>query len=283
MKKIATIGFFDGVHRGHRFLFAQLHELAKLHHLVPVIYTFEQHPKQFLTGISPSLLTTTEERIALLQQYAEVRVLKFSDVQQLTAEQFMRYIHEQDDVYMLLMGYDHCFGSDRVKGFSEYVKIANRVGIHVERAHECLVDGVPVSSSRIRKLLNEGQIEQVNRLLGYGYTLNGEVVRGNGIGNQIGYPTANVSFSPERKLPLSGVYAATVKCNEIDYPAIVNIGTNPTVGNSQISVEAHLIDFQSDIYGEVVSVSFDRFIRPEKKFTSLKTLQQQIDQDIRSL
>jgi riboflavin kinase/FMN adenylyltransferase len=204
-------------------------------------------------------------------------------VQQLTAEQFMRYIHEQDDVYMLLMGYDHCFGSDRVKGFSEYVKIANRVGVHVERAHECLVDGVPVSSSRIRKLLNEGQIEQVNRLLGYGYTLNGEVVRGNGIGNQIGYPTANVSFSPERKLPLSGVYAATVKCNEVDYPAVVNVGTNPTVGNSQISVEAHLIDFQSDIYGEVVSVSFDRFIRPEKKFTSLVTLQEQIDQDIRSL
>lgn len=283
MHKIATIGFFDGVHRGHHFLFAQLLEHAKLHNLSPIIYTFVQHPKLVLTGKQPSLLTSTHERKYLLEQCAEVRMLNFAEVQHLTAEQFMRYISEKDNVQMLLMGYDHCFGSDRVKGFSEYAKIANRVGLHIERAHECLVDGIPVSSSRVRKLLDEGQMEQVNRLLGYKYTLTGKVVRGNSIGNQIGYPTANISYSPERKLPLLGVYAATVKLDGVEFPAVVNIGHNPTVGNLQISVEAHLIDFQGDLYGKCIAVSFRSFIRPERKFTSLEKLQLQIKKDIQSL
>ena len=283
MPKIATIGFFDGVHRGHRFLFAQLHEHAKHHQLTPAIYTFDRHPKELLTGQAPAMLTTHDERKALLQNYGEVHFLDFAAVQQLTAEQFMCYLKEQEGVETLLMGYDHHFGSDRLKGFHEYEKIAHKLGLHIERAHECLVDGVPVSSSRIRKLLDEGQMEQVNRLLGYKYTLTGEVVRGNSIGNQIGYPTANISYSPERKLPLLGVYAATVKLDGVEFPAVVNIGHNPTVGNLQISVEAHLIDFQGDLYGKCIAVSFRSFIRPERKFTSLEKLQLQIKKDIQSL
>ena len=169
MPRIATIGFFDGVHRGHRFLFAQLHEHAKHHHLSPAIYTFDRHPKELLTGQAPAMLTTNDERRALLQNYGEVHFLDFAAVQHLTAEQFMRYLHEQEDVQVLLIGYDHHFGSDRLKGFHEYEKIAHKIGLHVERAHECLVDSLPVSSSRIRKLLAASQIDQVNRLLGYLY------------------------------------------------------------------------------------------------------------------
>jgi riboflavin kinase/FMN adenylyltransferase len=283
MSKIATIGFFDGVHRGHRFLFAQLQEQARQHDLSPVIYTFKQHPKLILTGQSPAMLTTMDERLGLLETFAQVSALDFASVQHLTAEQFMHYLFVEEDVRILLMGYDHSFGSDRLKGFSEYEKIARKIGLRVLRAHECLVDGLDVSSTRIRKLLNEGNIHQANRLLGYTYTLKGLVEHGNGIGNQIGFPTANISLSNNKKLPMSGVYAACVKIDEASYKAVVNIGTNPTVGNERLTVEVHILDYQDDLYGCEIEVAFVDFIREERKFDSLQALQEQIAKDVASL
>ena len=281
--RIATIGFFDGVHRGHRFLFAQLKELAHEHDLEPLIFTFDRHPREVLTGVSPAMLTTSMERQHLLALHAEVRVLDFADVQTLTAEQFMQYLHEQENVDILLMGYDHRFGSDQLKGFSEYEKIARRVGMRVERAHECLVDGLPVSSTRIRKLLHEGQMKEVNRLLGYKYSLSGVVEHGNGIGRQIGFPTANIRIQSNKLLPMSGVYSAQALVDGKSIVAIVNVGNNPTVGNDKISVESHLIDFYGDLYSKEVVVNFDLFIRSEKKFASLNELQEQIAKDLLQL
>ena len=289
MPKIATIGFFDGVHRGHRFLFAQLNELAHERHLEPLIFTFDRHPKEVLTGVCPPMLTTYEERQHLLAHHAQVRVLPFADVQGLTAEQFMRYLKEQEQVEVLLMGYDHCFGSDQLKGFSEYEKVARRVGLHVERAHECLVDSLPVSSTRIRKLLREGQVKQVNRLLGYDYSLSGIVEHGNGIGAQLGFPTANICIQSDKLLPMSGVYMAKaqmVNDGETDailYATVVNIGNNPTVGNDYVTVEAHLIDYQGDLYEKTLMIAFCDFLRKEKKFASLADLREQIAEDVQSL
>ena len=281
--RIATIGFFDGVHRGHRFLFAQLKELAHEHDLEPLIFTFDRHPREVLTGVSPAMLTTSMERQHLLALHAEVRVLDFADVQTLTAEQFMQYLHEQENVDILLMGYDHRFGSDQLKGFSEYEKVARRVGMRVERAHECLVDGLPVSSTWIRKLLHEGQMKEVNRLLGYNYSLSGVVEHGNGIGRQIGFPTANIRIQSNKLLPMSGVYSAQALVDGKSIVAIVNVGNNPTVGNDKISVESHLIDFYGDLYSKEVVLNFDLFIRSEKKFASLNELQEQIAKDLLQL
>lgn len=281
--RIATIGFFDGVHRGHRFLFAQLKELAHEHDLEPLIFTFDRHPREVLTGVSPAMLTTSMERQHLLALHAEVRVLDFADVQTLTAEQFMLYLHEQENVDILLMGYDHRFGSDQLKGFSEYEKVARRVGMLVERAHECLVDGLPVSSTRIRKLLHEGQMKEVNRLLGYKYSLSGVVEHGNGIGRQIGFPTANIRIQSNKLLPMSGVYSAQALVDGKSIVAIVNVGNNPTVGNDKISVESHLIDFYGNLYSKEVVLNFDLFIRSEKKFASLNELQEQIAKDLLQL
>ena len=301
MSKIATIGFFDGVHRGHRFLFAQLHEHAKHHQLTPAIYTFDRHPKELLTGQAPAMLTTHDERRALLQNYGEVHFLDFSAVQQLTAEQFMYYLKEHEGVETLLMGYDHHFGSDRLKGFHEYEKIAHKVGLHIERAHECLVDGVPVSSSRIRKLLAAAQIDQVNRLLGYTYRISGVVEHGNAIGATLGFPTANIRLNSAKQLPASGVYAVEVhlqaqqsSSNAIfersdlqgvprrstPYKGVANIGTNPTVGNDHLSWEVHLLDFQGDLYDQSLTISFLSFLREERKFDSLEELKNQITADI---
>ncbi len=280
MSKIATIGFFDGVHRGHRFLFAQLHELAHEHHLEPLIFTFDRHPKELLTGVCPPMLTTYEERQQLLALHAEVRVLPFADVQRLTAEQFMCYLKEQEGVETLLMGYDHCFGSDQLKGFSEYEKVARRVGLHVERAHECLVDSLPVSSSRIRKLLAAKCIEQVNRLLGYKYSISGVVEHGNAIGTKLGFPTANICLNSSKQLPPSGVYAVLANVDGVEYKALANIGTNPTVGNDYLSLEVHLLDFNGDLYDKQLTISFLSFLRAEKKFSSLSELQSQIAEDV---
>ena len=304
MHRIATIGFFDGVHRGHRFLFAQLHEHAKHHQLTPAIYTFDRHPKELLIGQAPAMLTTHEERKALLQNYGEVHFLDFAAVQQLTAEQFMCYLKGQEGVETLLMGYDHHFGSDRLKGFHEYEKIAHKVGLHIERAHECLVDGVPVSSSRIRKLMAAAQIDQVNRLLGYTYSVSGVVEHGNAIGTKLGFPTANIRLDSAKQLPASGVYAVEVHLQaqrssscaifersdlqgvphrSAPYKGVANIGTNPTVGNDHLSLEVHLLDFQGDLYDLPLTISFLSFLREEKKFESLEELKNQIIIDIQSL
>ena len=280
MSKIATIGFFDGVHRGHRFLFAQLQEHAKLLHLSPVIYTFSEHPKQLLTGQSPAMLTTNAERETLLRAYGEVCFLDFSAVQHLTAEQFMRYLHDEQDVDALLIGYDHHFGSDRLKGFAEYEKIARTIGLHVERAHECLVDSLPVSSSRIRKLLAAAQIDQVNRLLGYTYSISGVVEHGNAIGTTLGFPTANIRLNSAKQLPASGVYSVVAHVNGVEYKALANIGTNPTVGNDHLSLEVHLLDFHGDLYDQSLTISFFSFLREERKFDSLEELKNQITADI---
>ena len=283
MPKIATIGFFDGVHRGHRFLFAQLHEHAKHYQLTPAIFTFDRHPKELLTGQAPAMLTTHDERKALLQKYGEVHFLDFAAVQQLTAEQFMCYLKEHEDVEALLIGYDHHFGSDRLKGFHEYEKIAQKVGLHVERAHECLVDGVPVSSSRIRKLMAAAQIDQVNRLLGYTYSVTGVVEHGNAIGAKLGFPTANIRLNSAKQLPACGVYSVVALVNGVEYRALANIGTNPTVGNDHLSLEVHLLDFQGDLYDQSLVIAFHRFLRHEQKFASLSALKEQIINDIQQL
>ena len=282
-KKIATIGFFDGVQRGHRFLFAQLNELAHERGLQPVIYTFRQHPRLALTGQCPPMLSTLAEREQWLKQYAEVKMLDFADVQHFTAEAFMRWLHEQENVDTLLMGYDHRFGSDGLKDFHAHERIARKIGLHALRAHECLVDALPVSSTRIRKLLHEGQIHQVNRLLGYDYSLTGVVVHGNGIGNQIGFPTANIQIDTTKQLPVSGVYTAHTQIDNRVYPALVNIGNNPTVGNAHISVEAHIVGYQGNLYGQTLSIALREYLRPEQKFASLAELQQQIEKDVQSL
>ena len=280
MPKIATIGFFDGVHRGHRFLFAQLQEQARLLNLSPAIYTFREHPKQDLTGEAPAMLTTYTEREERLRTYGEVHFLDFAQVRHLTAEQFMRYLHEEQGVDVLLMGYDHHFGSDRLKGFSEYEHVGKQIGLRILRAFECLVDSLPVSSSRIRKLLAAARIDQVNRLLGYTYSISGVVEHGNAIGATLGFPTANIRLNSYKQLPASGVYAVSANLDGVEYKALANIGTNPTVGNDHVSLEVHLLDFQGDLYDKQLTISFLSFLREERRFDSLEELKQQITADI---
>ena len=226
------------------------------------------------------MLTTYTEREERLRTYGEVHFLDFAQVRHLTAAQFMRYLHEEQGVDVLLMGYDHHFGSDRLKGFSEYEHVGKQIGLRILRAFECLVDSLPVSSSRIRKLLAAARIDQVNRLLGYTYSISGVVEHGNAIGATLGFPTANIRLNSYKQLPASGVYAVSANLDGVEYKALANIGTNPTVGNDHVSLEVHLLDFQGDLYDKQLTISFLSFLREERRFDSLEELKQQITADI---
>ncbi len=304
--RIATIGFFDGVHVGHRYVFAQLREEATKRGLRPTIVTFRQHPREVLEdGYHPQLLTTLAEREELLREQLgtdsnaaeqDLIVLDFSEVYRLTAEQFMLLLHEQYGVEAIVMGYDHRFGCDRLCDRQDYIEAGQKTGVEVITLAQYrpqvsfAEDGLPqhVSSTEVRALLQEGKVEEANELLGYAYRMTGEVIHGNEIGKRIGFPTANLSVAEGKLIPLSGVYAAEVQ--EIDdrtvyFPAVVNIGNNPTVGNTHQTIEVHILTLEpnTDLYGKTLRLALTKRLRNEQRFDTLDELQIQIQKDIEGI
>lgn len=276
MRYAATIGFFDGVHVGHQFLIEQLKQIAGSEGLGTAIVTFSSHPKLVLQGTSPCLLTTYEERVEHLKSMGlnEIFCFDFSLVQEMKAKEFMQLLHERCDIDLLIMGYDHRFGSDCLSDFDDYKRQGAALGLGV-RQIACAEVG-NISSTKIRHALEEGRVEDANRMLGYVYSLTGKVVHGRGIGTKLGFPTANLEIAKDKLIPCSGVYSALVGQNK----AILNIGTNPTVDGEDITVEVHLIDCSEDLYGQTLSVELIRYLRTEKKFATLDELKWQIQQDI---
>lgn len=278
MSKIATIGFFDGVHKGHRYLFKQLDKMAAERGLVPLVVTFEEHPRSVLqSDYLPQLLTTTDERRALLSAYGEVIMLPFADVQALTAAQFMEILHTQYDVTVLLMGYDHRFGSDRLRRPQDYRRIGAQYGIEVLTMSEFTDGEWHVSSSEIRTALESGNIALANELLGRPYALRGTVVHGKGLGRTIGFPTANIQPLSELTIvPKPGVYEVEVQGEGVQAKGMCNIDTNRTI-------EVHIPSFQGDLYGDTLKVRFVRFLREEKQMNGLDDLRRQLTEDLASI
>lgn len=279
MLKIATIGFFDGVHKGHQFLFDHLRTFASERGLAPLIVTMDRHPRAVLQAdYIPHLLTSTEEREKILSQYGEVLMLPFEDVQPLTAEQFMTRLHDEYEVSVLLMGYDHRFGSDRLEHPQDYRRIGAQCGVEVITMPEYTEGEWHVSSTEIRQALETGNIVVANELLGRPYALRGTVVHGKGLGRTIGFPTANiVPLDPYKIVPKCGVYMARVDTPTMDNaPAFVNIDVHGVI-------EAHIPSFKGDLYGQVLKIRFVRFLREEKQFDSLEQVKEQIRDDVDSI
>lgn len=279
MLKIATIGFFDGVHKGHQFLFDHLRTFASERGLAPLIVTMDRHPRAVLQAdYIPHLLTSTEEREKILSQYGEVLMLPFEDVQPLTAEQFMTRLHDEYEVSVLLMGYDHRFGSDRLERPQDYRRIGAQCGVEVITMPEYTEGEWHVSSTEIRQALETGNIVVANELLGRPYALRGTVVHGKGLGRTIGFPTANiVPLDPYKIVPKCGVYMARVDTPTMDNaPAFVNIDVRGVI-------EAHIPSFKGDLYDQVLKIRFVRFLREEKQFDSLEQVKEQIKDDVDSI
>lgn len=282
----ATIGVFDGVHRGHQFMIDSLTTMAHAQGRQSLVITFDRHPRQVVhADYVPQLITTTDEKLQLLHATAadRIEVLHFdTEMAQLSAYEFMRQVlHEKYGVAMLLTGYDNRFGHNRAEGFDDYVRYGEEMGMKVLQNTPIDIDGLRVSSSLIRRLLAEGNILEANNCLGHPYSITGSVAHGFQEGRRIGFPTANiVPESAEKLVPGNGVYATRVSVEGGEWmPAMLNIGTNPTFQRQQTTIEAHIIGFEGDIYGRKVRVEFGRKLRDEQRFESVEALQKQLEAD----
>ena len=283
---VATIGFFDGVHRGHCFLIEQVKELAAERGLASCLISFPVHPRKVMQAdYQPQLLSTYEEkRTRLLRTGVDHCVmLPFTrEMSQLSAYDFMKSVlRNQLNVRVLVVGYDHRFGHNRCEGFADYVRYGEELGMDVVQAKACVLDGINVSSSFIRKFLLQGDVRSANKCLGYDYRLEGRVVDGFKVGRTLGFPTANVLESdPDKLIPANGVYAVWVELSGKKYKGMLNIGVRPTVGNdSSRSVEVHILQFSGDIYRHAIGMEFVERIRDEQRFENLSDLSAQLEKD----
>lgn len=278
---IAAVGTFDGLHKGHQAVLDAVAERAIRRDGVGFIISFDRHP---LTLVNPSrapkALLTEEKKIRRLKEKGlTTEIFKFdNELKSLTASQWLKLLKEKLGIDEIILGYDNTFGSDGVDlSVEDYKKIASSLGMEIRVAP--YVEGA--SSSEVRKLISKGEIEKANEILGYPYTLEGEVGNGKHIGRTLGFPTANLSPDPSLVMPGQGVYAAAALLPSGEkVAAMVNIGVNPTVGKIvQPSIEAHLIGWEGNLYGCKLELIFLKRLRDEMKFASLSELGNQLEKD----
>ena len=284
---VATIGFFDGVHRGHQFLIANVMEEARKAGLQSLVITFDRHPRQVLSqNYQPRLLTTLERKLQLLSLTGvdNVAVLHFTkEMAALSARDFMQQIlHDKLNVRELIIGYDNRFGHNRTEGFDDYVGYGKEMGIKVMQSTPFSVGDIKVSSSLTRSFLEGGEVEMAARCLGRPYELSGTVVKGFQQGRKLGFPTANLDTGDSGLLiPKGGVYAvkASIDDHQRLMPAMMDIGTRPTYGGTKLSLETNIFNFHGCLYGKPLSVQFIKRIRDDIKFDSIESLAAQIRKD----
>ena len=290
LKSVATIGVFDGVHAGHQQVINRVVSDAKFHHLASMVITFDRHPRQlFDPQFRPQLLTTQQEKEQEIERLGVdfLVVLPFTkEMAALSARDFMAQIlKERLNVKMLQVGYDNRFGHDSTEGIDDYRRYGDELGIMVYKGIRLDFQGysVPVCSSNIRSLIaEEGEVDTANMFLGRNYELSGKVMPGEHIGHQLGFPTANLEpDDPFKVIPASGVYGvwAIVGDSQKPLPAMMNIGTRPTFDGRNRTLEVNIFDFDGDLYGQTVRISFLFRLREERKFESPEALVAQLQKD----
>lgn len=276
-----AIGTFDGVHKGHLAVIEKLKEVAAERDIDPVAITFDRHPLALIApDRAPSALTSTEKKCELLRRAGVLALIMDFDeeMRETTARDWMLHLRDNNKVQALVVGYDNTFGSDGVNySIADYKRIGAELGIEVVEAP--FIEGI--SSSKIRKSLIAGDVEKAAEMLGRFYTLSGIVVAGNKLGRTIGFPTANIQVTPGLTIPANGVYAAIAFLPDGQRrQAIVNIGTRPTVRRGdERTVEAHVIGYSGDLYGQHISIALCHRLRDEKRFNSIEALRAQIEKD----
>lgn len=277
---IVTIGTFDGVHRGHQKIIQRLREIRSEHGGEITILTFDPHPRKVLfpDQTDLKLITTTAEKCELLRQFGVDNVIVYPFTKEFSKLQAGEYIEsilvKGLHTEMLVIGYDHRFGSNREGNIDTLRAISGTTGFKIEEIPAQDIDHINVSSTRIRKAIEEGDMDTANQFLGYTFFIQGTVVKGKQLGRTIGYPTANIRVEDRDKiLPRMGVYAVYVEVLGKRYKGMLNVGTNPTTDTDHnIKVEVNIFDFDRDIYDETIRVEFVKRTRDELKFKGLEEL-----------
>ena len=286
-KTVVTIGTYDGLHLAHRQVINKVTQLAKEKGLRSFIVTFEPHPQEVLKNKTPDirLLTAIDEKLRLFEKAGveNVLVIKFTEEFSRTeaGEFYEKYIYGGIGLSDLVIGYDHLFGRNREGSFETLKALGSELGFDIHRVDEIDIDGKPVSSTRIRHALAEGNIEEANKLLGYEYGFDGIVVEGDKVGRTIGYPTINLKPVKENKvMPKEGIYCVRVIYKGDEFYGMMYHGFRPTLSEGiKRALEVHIFDFEKMVYGEEFTVNFLKRLRGDKKFSSKEELIAQIDKD----
>ncbi len=284
---IVTIGTFDGVHLGHQAVFKQMVDKARQIGGETVVITFFPHPR---IVISPNdnrlrLITSQEDKIEHLRRsnIDNLIIINFTkEFSHTSSEDFIKdYVVRYIQPAILVIGYDHHFGSNRSGDFDTLSKLGMEFHFAVEKINEQDIEDITISSTKIRSALQQGDIKLANKLLGYSYSTSGIVTHGDSIGRTLGFPTANISIKPEYQLiEKTGVYATIAKVDGKDYPSMTYIGRRPTISNGlPTSTETYIMDFDGDLYGKEIRVTFVDRVRDEMIFDNLERLKSQIQED----
>ncbi|MFW0736570.1 bifunctional riboflavin kinase/FAD synthetase [Flavobacterium sp. T12S277] len=284
-KTILTLGTFDGVHIGHKKILERITQNTENGKYESLVLTFFPHPRMVLQEKSEiKLLNTIAEKSKLLEATGieNLVIHPFNEsFSRLTAEEFVHSILvDQFHIQKIIIGHDHRFGRNRTANIDDLIAFGHEYGFEVEQISAQEIQDVSVSSTKIRKALNEGNMALTNDYLGYSYFLSGEVVQGKQLGRTIGFPTANLHIDEDYKLiPKAGVYVVKALIDQEEVSGMMNIGFNPTVNGQKQTIEVHLFDFDADLYGKKIQVSLLQYLREEQKFGSVDLLKEQLNQD----
>ncbi|MHB1106638.1 MAG: bifunctional riboflavin kinase/FAD synthetase [Lutibacter sp.] len=284
-KTFVTIGTFDGVHIGHQKVLSNLVLSAEKNNASSVLLTFFPHPRMVLQkNTDIKLINTLEERIELLKKTGldSLVIHEFTeDFAEITALEFVKNVLvDHLKIANLIIGYDHRFGKNREGNFDQLSEYGNIFGFEVNKISQQEIDHITISSTKIRKAIELGNIEEANRYLGYHFMLKGEIVKGNNLGEKIGFPTANLSIKESYKLlPKTGSYIVKSELENQTVYGMMNIGYNPTVKGKKRTIEIHFFDFNKDLYGKKIQIDVLKFLRDEQKFDSVEVLKKQLVND----
>lgn len=281
-KQVIALGFFDGVHLGHQALLRDCRRLSRELDCDAAAVTFTSHPDALVSGRAPSLINTPDDRERLLLSFGMDRViaLPFDNAMRTMAwRDFFRLLLEEYHAAGLVCGHDFRFGN-RGEGNAELLRRAcAEAGIACIVVPEQKIDGITISSTHIRTLIEDGDLEEANRFLGHRHILTGSVVPGRQLGHRLGFPTANVLLPEGVVCPRRGVYASRIGLKGITRMAVTNVGSRPTVEGHQVRTESWVLDFDGDLYGREITLEFCAFLRPEHRFHDLDSLKEAVDHD----
>lgn len=283
---VVTVGTFDGVHLGHQKIIEHLNAAAAAIQGESVILTFHPHPRMVLFPDDDDikLLSTEEEKKELLERFAVEHLIIHPFTKKFSRTTYLDFVRgtliHKIRMKKLVIGYNHHLGRNREGSFRDLKKLSLLYNFQLEKIPAQMVNKVEISSSKIRRALECGDIRIANKFLGYEYSIGGEIIKGKGLGRELGYPTANIQINDKYKLiPANGIYAVKAEMGNNIYRGMMCIGMNPTVNGEKRAIEVNIFDFEKNIYGETIRIFFEQKIRDEKKFNSLEELKQAIGND----